>query len=604
MNAPYQMLEKWLGTYADDISHDAYHKLLLIQREITPQPDSAALINQQKATEGEQSAAGERVDLISSVEREAINSTMSNARYYAGDVDDVAPPIENNEAAYWSYHTYHGIRKLLALIDSQKSGEGDIASDILQFGIAYEVDGIRVHPSRICVHTAPQPDSAAPGGDARIDEWIAAFKAHLLSWKLKPCIVEALAKEEREEMAAGDCDCLNETPEDVAEWELDDIVQAVRSREPFTGYGPQPRPAALSAPGGDVEQELRGASGRADEFSGQIVLQDAIAALSAPKQVGVSDRWMYVANRLLKNEHVCEFRALVEAIIDAGPQPKQIDTAVGQDAIIAMLVEVARAAHRAMDDAEGFDDGTCTLDAAGCSALSAALDSLESLPEIDDGYVRDGWCRAKDLLAASPQAAPGPVEAKSDPTKCYHKFPMDPRRCVLCGWDFRNGEPVPVEGERQSTLVKWWNNCNETVPAALRFLAEHDRPDGGEQRYNSLHLHQLAGEIERMAKMPMYTTPPPEQPAVELEEFREAVELLRLVSLSGKRDCERHNTHPHDFDRSLEKANHLLALIDGAKAGPKYRDEIGPRGKPTGYIIRKGSAADARNGQPAKEEDE
>ena len=57
--------------------------------------------------------------------------------------------------------------------------------------------------------------------------------------------------------------------------------------------------------------------------------------------------------------------------------------------------------------------------------------------------------------------------------------------------------------------VKWWNGCDKSVPAALRFLADHERPAGGESNYNSEHLYQLADEIERMASAPLYAAPTP-----------------------------------------------------------------------------------------------
>ena len=57
--------------------------------------------------------------------------------------------------------------------------------------------------------------------------------------------------------------------------------------------------------------------------------------------------------------------------------------------------------------------------------------------------------------------------------------------------------------------VKWWNGCDKTVPAALRYLADNERPSGGEARFNCAHLYQLAGEIERMARLPLYTAPVP-----------------------------------------------------------------------------------------------
>lgn len=45
--------------------------------------------------------------------------------------------------------------------------------------------------------------------------------------------------------------------------------------------------------------------------------------------------------------------------------------------------------------------------------------------------------------------------------------------------------------------IKFINSCNETIPAALRFLAETDKPNSGNELYNSEHLYQLADEFER-----------------------------------------------------------------------------------------------------------
>lgn len=47
-----------------------------------------------------------------------------------------------------------------------------------------------------------------------------------------------------------------------------------------------------------------------------------------------------------------------------------------------------------------------------------------------------------------------------------------------------------------SEPVAWGNGCDKTVPAALRYLAENERPFGGESRFNAAHLYQLAREIE------------------------------------------------------------------------------------------------------------
>lgn len=95
-------------------------------------------------------------------------------------------------------------------------------------------------------------------------------------------------------------------------------------------------------------------------------------------------------------------------------------------------------------------------------------------------------------------------------------------------------------GSEQAPVV-WWNGCNKSVPQALRFLAKNDRPQGGEERFNALHLEQLADEIERMAQYPLYTFAPTHRPkvwdAVGYEALCQALELCqaKLKALS-KRD--------------------------------------------------------------------
>lgn len=65
--------------------------------------------------------------------------------------------------------------------------------------------------------------------------------------------------------------------------------------------------------------------------------------------------------------------------------------------------------------------------------------------------------------------------------------------CKHCG-----KEPPPAAG--------WDNGCDEASVAALRYLADHDRPTGGQQKYNSEHLYQIADELERSIKA-LRTTP-------------------------------------------------------------------------------------------------
>lgn len=48
--------------------------------------------------------------------------------------------------------------------------------------------------------------------------------------------------------------------------------------------------------------------------------------------------------------------------------------------------------------------------------------------------------------------------------------------------------------------LNWPNKCNVTVPSALRYLANNERPMGGESRFNSWHLYQLVDELEAAIK--------------------------------------------------------------------------------------------------------
>ena len=60
--------------------------------------------------------------------------------------------------------------------------------------------------------------------------------------------------------------------------------------------------------------------------------------------------------------------------------------------------------------------------------------------------------------------------------------------------------PVAAQAGQVAVPFKWPNGCDETVPRALRYLANNSRPSGGEDHFNSAHLYQLAGEIEQAAR--------------------------------------------------------------------------------------------------------
>lgn len=97
------------------------------------------------------------------------------------------------------------------------------------------------------------------------------------------------------------------------------------------------------------------------------------------------------------------------------------------------------------------------------------------------------------------------------------------RESFIQDWRARMGAEVPLTEE--SVLVylnkredaapsqgqqpaRWFNGCDKTVPAALRFLANNPRPTGPRD-YNAEHLYQLADEIDGMAKQPLPAAPAP-----------------------------------------------------------------------------------------------
>ena len=73
-----------------------------------------------------------------------------------------------------------------------------------------------------------------------------------------------------------------------------------------------------------------------------------------------------------------------------------------------------------------------------------------------------------------------------------------------------NHRAAASEARQQAQVVgEWPNGCDQTVPAALRYLAAHPRPVGGEESFNAEHLYQLAREIEAA------TTPQSSAPVVD-----------------------------------------------------------------------------------------
>ncbi|WP_130228895.1 Lar family restriction alleviation protein [Bradyrhizobium sp. Leo121] len=96
-------------------------------------------------------------------------------------------------------------------------------------------------------------------------------------------------------------------------------------------------------------------------------------------------------------------------------------------------------------------------------------------------------------------------------------------------WNKRAPASAPASLSRpddEGKEVKWPNGCNETVPRALRYLAENERPYGRQKEFNWEHLYRLADEIEQMASRPLYAAPAPATLQEIMEENRKLRERL------------------------------------------------------------------------------
>ena len=93
---------------------------------------------------------------------------------------------------------------------------------------------------------------------------------------------------------------------------------------------------------------------------------------------------------------------------------------------------------------------------------------------------------------------------------------------------------------------KFPNGLDQAVPEALRYLATHDRPSGGEQRFNAIHLYQLADEIEGFLKG--LEKPQAQGPSPEVVALRAELAIQRSLTEVARR-------------RASELGEHLEVLV-------------------------------------------
>lgn len=172
----------------------------------------------------------------------------------------------------------------------------------------------------------------------------------------------------------------------------------------------------------------------------------------------------------------------------------------------APLVKWAGTQPAARTEREAFEAEMRCEETWGHRSLKKRPDGRYQNWQVD--VMWDVW-QARASLPTQPaqQATPEPSEQwETSPLdgETWETYPMDGEQ-----WETtpKQATPEPVEEP-----VKWWNGCDKSVPDALRYLANNPRPTGGSDRYNAEHLFQLAGEIERMARQPLFTRPAPGVP--------------------------------------------------------------------------------------------
>lgn len=352
--------------------------------------------------------------------------------------------------------------------DSQKSGEGEWAeAEAAECACTMRVSN---NGALICAdcgkNIEPQPDSAAPGGD------VEQRARELLARELDEIRFPAMAAEIRDETGYNTLGAA--------------MVRVVA--------------AVLLVPGGGVEHSVVNASCfknfhrslcarfgyTHDEvywWRDLVSLEEHIASLSAPKQVGVPTPCPVCAGFCGDKGPTCEERFAASPPTISNEQRNS-------------------ARYRWLRSLCGREGCSVAIRVSGNSFYQEPL-----TPEMLDSAID---------AAISPQAA-----------------------------------PVPVEGEAVFWMVPGLDRVCHAIAGA-----------------QDEHRVVLTTKATDTHTVPLYLTPP-EQPAIDLEQFRPAVEATKRY---GERLHAEGAFLPEQYDDWMEKADRLLAIIDGAKAGPKCED--------------------------------
>lgn len=80
--------------------------------------------------------------------------------------------------------------------------------------------------------------------------------------------------------------------------------------------------------------------------------------------------------------------------------------------------------------------------------------------------------------------------------------PVTPGECRLYEPQTLTTQKTPVSEVPCSDglVALQFNNCLETAIKALTYIANYDKPIGGQQNYNAEHLLQIVDELKRVLK--------------------------------------------------------------------------------------------------------
>lgn len=198
-----------------------------------------------------------------------------------------------------------------------------------------------------------------------------------------------------------------------------------------------------------------------------------------------------------------EFESLVAQFIDIIGVTDTGDTLADARSAINKLHKVMAAPVQAQEPVGDIDDAF-SIAAAGCMFGNA--DAVESAKHwFKTGHAMGRGAAVREYIDNGTFPAPvQPVAVPDEPTEemlnaardwAVKKYGIGIGNDAASGcWKAMHAAAPAAQGD--ATPFKWPNGCDRTIPKALRYLARNDRPSGGEDLFNGMHLLQLADEMD------------------------------------------------------------------------------------------------------------